>query len=271
MNSQPNIIYALGCARGAAMAALCPADLDTLTDDQIVARMLPVMGRAPMATESQLAEWLADDDGGMVLDGLDGFRWWRKRRRRAPVAVVTPAPAANWATLHGLDALDGSKKWKKRLKRLGKNLKKVAQVAVMTTQGGVKGIKKQVRIARENPKAFLTAAVSLATGNPAGLAKAAQQYSQDRAARKAGAAEPEAPMTDPETRYEQAYAAPAARSYAAYAPEPVYGQVTRLPQEEEKPRVVGLNWGGIADSIKANPVPWAVGAGVGLYLITRRT
>lgn len=291
MNSHPSIIYALGCARGAAMAALCPADLDTLTDDQIVARIVPVMGRAPLATESQLSEWIAADEGGLY--GLDDIWKWRRtraaptaeniarwrmvrrmRQAQAAAAPVTPeAPAANWAALHGLDALDGSKKWKKRLKRLKKNLKKVAAFAVMPTQGGIKGISQQVKLVKENPKAFLTAAFSLATGNPAGLAKAYGQYQQDRAAGTAPAEAEPAPAMDATMAY-QAPAAqrlPAYAAYTDYAPAPAdTGPVTRLAPDEAPGRVVGLNWGGIADSIKANPVPWALGAATGLYLITRR-
>lgn len=292
MNRHPTIVYALGCARGAAMSALCPADLDTLTDDQIVAKIAPLMGRVPMASDSDLRGWLQEDG----LAGLDDIWTWR-RTRAAPTAeniarwrmvrrmrqaqaatpAVTPAaPAANWATLHGLDALDGSKKWKKRLKKLGKNLKKVASFAVMPTQGGIKGISQQIKLVKEHPKAFLTAAVSLATGNPAGVAKAFGQYRLD----KAGAAPtaPTAPDAAPNMDATMAYQPPAAPSLPTYAPasyadytasQPDTGQVTRLAPDDAG-RVVGLNWGGIADHIKANPVPWALGAATGLYLITRR-
>lgn len=262
------VIYAMGCARGAAMAALKPADLDTLTDDQITARLLPVMGRVPMATEDQLAEWVADDEGGMVLDGLEGFRWWRKRRR-SPVAaaVVTPAPAQNWATLHGLDDLGGGK-WKKRLKRLGKNLKKVAGFAIAPTMGGIKGIKKQIEFAKNN-KGLLVGAAGLLTGNPA-LITAGQLLKKQDSAPSQGQAMPEA--VDVAQPYQVAM--PAYRSQ--YAPAEQYptaqadtGQVKRL-QDEEKPQVVGINWNGIVESMKANPVPWAVGTGGVLYLLTRR-
>ncbi len=290
MNSHPSIIYALGCARGAAMSALCPADLDTLTDDQIVARIVPVMGRAPLATESQLSEWIAADEGGLY--GLDDIWKWRRtraaptaekiarwrmvrrmRQAQAAAAPVTPeAPAANWAALHGLDALDGSKKWKKRLKRLKKNLKIVAAFAVGPTMGGKKGIEEQIKFVKKNP--LLVTAAGLFTGNPL-LIKAGQELKKRKDAGKTTApaeAEP-APAMDAT----MAYQAPAAQRLPAYAALADYapttadtGPVTRLAPDEAPGRVVGLNWGGIADSIKANPVPWALGAATGLYLITRR-
>lgn len=301
------LLHALGCANGAAMAALKPREIDTLSDAEIMERVLPLMGRTPMATSEQLNGWL--------LNGLDGINvaWWDKVQQNprlrqryswllrnpgfrrafemarakaqaqaaAPVtAAVTAvtatsaAPVTNWATLHGLDDLEG---WGKRLKRLKKNLRKVAKFAVMPTQGGIKGIKAQFKFAKNN-KGLLVGAAGLLTANPAlmKIGKELNNYDKSRRAQddynamaaRAGVA----PVTDSAMTDAPASAA-INSSYAGggYSMQPAEGQVTRLaqPDSEDRPRVVGFNWGGIVDNMKENPVPWALGGATALYLLTR--
>ena len=179
--------------------------------------------------------------------------------------------------LEGLDDLDG---FKKKLKKLSKRV-----VSAHKKVGKALTSKKLIK-----PFAY---AVGAATGTIGLVAKADQLRNQQRKARaqaKAAQADSQEPIYQEPVQpvdFSQSFA-PMSQSFMPSTPpdysampqipqaapvmptKPMFDPVTRLQQPTEQGRIVGVNGGAIMDSIKTNPVPWAIGAGVLVLLIAKK-
>lgn len=216
--------------------------LKKMSDDQIIQKTLPFINRVPAKTEQDLDNWL--------------------------VKVVNPyaSTSSQLADLGELAELDG----------FGKKLKKLAKKAIAPIKKlAVDPLKKVFKKLEDNKIVKKIARpLAYAVGAATGTMSVIQSLDQARSAAIAG--------KNADAINDQVYQAQQAEVTAAFAPPPVqqaaplptyqdaqYGQVQRLAQEDEKPKIVGLSANGIMDNIKQNPIPWAVGAGALLLLVMR--
>lgn len=239
-------LHALACANGAAMRSLSAHQLHGLNEDQMASVILQAMPGAPLASSQQLESWAY----GVLND----------------------------AGLGGLDDLGRLKKLKKKLRGA---VKKVAKAHV-------KFVSKQAQYARKNPMAVLSIAAGAATGNPALIKAGIRKAAQDKVKRTVQAklakaqakiqtvADDIAPFVEQANQVVQQggdlvdqlmplydrFGNPLYRANG----EPALGEVTRLPMADDQPRIVGLSLDGIVDTIKANPVPWLIAGGVGVWI-----
>ena len=223
--------------------------LKKMSDQQIILKSRPFINRVPAKTEQDLDNWL----------------------------VKSINPNANdsnqLADLSELAELEG----------LGKKLKKVAKKAVAPIKKlAVDPLKKAFKKLEDSSTIKKIARpLAYAVGAATGTISAVQSLDQARSAAIAG--------KQADAINNQIYQAQQAEVAAAFAPPPVqqaaplptyqpqslapqtaqYGQVQRLAQEDEQPKIVGLSTQGIMDNIKQNPIPWAVGAGALLLLVMR--
>lgn len=179
--------------------------------------------------------------------------------KAAPVKPVTERQFNGWINqLNGLDGLDD-------LDGLKKKLKKVAKKVVQAHKKVAKALTSK-KLAR--PFAY---AIGAATGTIGLVAKAEQmpvfeQPTFEQPSFNQGFMPNSAPSFMPQSQPQYT------PSMSVQQPINYTQPVQRLeqPDDQEQGRIVGLNTQGIMDSIKANPLPWAVGAGVLVLLVTRR-
>lgn len=236
----------LACLCHGAMMHALPRNknaLKKLNDAQIMAKVKPWLGKVPPQSEKALDNWVAS-------------------------SINPQATQANQlADLSELAELDG----------LGKKLKKLAKKVVAPIKKVYKKLEDSKivkKIAR--PLAYAVGAVTGTVSLVAAADKArnaaisAKNESKINAqiydAQQAQITEAFAPQQPPQAAmYNPSYSQP--QNLAPQQPQ--NGQVQRLAQEEERPKVVGLSAQGIIDNIKANPLPWGVGAAALVFLLTR--
>lgn len=272
------MIYAMGCANGAAMRAIPVGSLAALSEDEMVCMIIPHVGKAPMATSRQLQDWAmsANDDAG--LGELGRWKGWKKLKnavKKVAKIAVAPIKAVAKSVQHAAT----------EVKRYAPQAL-TALVGVVTMQpallqqaaAGVVKQKMSSQAAKQQQKE-ITKANAQAQAEYDALVAQAMQPAVPVTTAPAKPVTATAPAKTPAAAVYPAYQAPvnngrpgnAASSNGMTVPAPVPGVVTRLNAETgpESPRIVGMNWKGLMDNIKANPVPWAIGAG-GLLLILRR-
>lgn len=246
---------------GAMMQALpCHAViLLAMPDLEILKRMSKVVGRVPPKNEKALDNWVAKSINQKVTN------------------------SSQLADLGELAALEGiGRRLKKLAKKIVEPIKKVVEAnkKVFKKLEDSKIVKKIVR-----PLAY---AVGVATGTVSYVAAADkarnaaiaakreeklnnQVYDAQQAQIDAALQSAPLPSTDnlqvnsPQSQVQQQFTP----SYPLATPQPHYGGVQRLAQDEPQPQVVGFNTAAIIDNIKQNPIPWAIGGFGVLYLITR--
>ncbi len=244
---------------GAMMQALpCHAViLLAMPDVDILKRMSKFIGRVPPKSEKALENWVAKSINKKVND------------------------SSQLADLGELAALDGiGKKLKKLAKKAVEPIKKLAVDPLKKVFKKLEDSNTVKKIAR--PLAYAAGVVTGTVGIVAAAdqarnaAVAAKQQSKinnqvyDVQQAQIDAALQTAQNDNLPVSYPQGQAQQSFASSNQLAPQqPTYSSVQRLAQEEEQPKVVGLNTQAIMDNIKQNPIPWALGGFGVLWLITR--
>lgn len=268
------MIYAIGCANGAAMRAIPKGRIAELSEDEMVCMIIPHVGKVPMATSRQLQEWalsaLSEDDGLGDLGRWKGFKKIKNAIKKVAKIAVAPIKAVAKGVKHAA----------KEIKRYAPQAL-TALVGVVTLQpallqqaaAGVVKQKMASQAAKKQQKEITKANAQAQAEYDALVAQAMQPTATAPAPKPAATPAPKPAATVYPTYQAQPAASQraAASSTGLSTPATVPGVVTRLNAETgpESPRIVGMNWTGLMDNIKANPVPWAIGAG-GLLLILRR-
>lgn len=253
------------CVNGAMLHAL-PVSfsrLKRLSVNDMAARISPWVGKVPPKNQQHVNAWLA-----------------HLARRQQRQNIVNG--------LHGLDELAELDGFRKRLKRafkkvvdvhkkIGKALtsKKLAKpfAFVLGAATGTLPLMMDINNLRNKMRAG-RAAASEAKNQAAAEAQAEAEAQQQQQAEQAEYDAQQAAYNAQLQQQQQAQRSyqPPQPSYVSAPQQAQFNPIQRLQPDdgqEDQPRVVGLSAAGIMDHIKANPIPWAIGAGLAVYVVTR--